>query len=63
MCLQAPEEFLDPLTQELMDDPVILPSSGHTVDRSSIMRHLLRFVVWALIDLYLVVDVLCIFQR
>lgn len=37
----APEEFLDPLTQELMDDPVILPSSGHTVDRSSIMRHLL----------------------
>ena len=42
--MQPPEEFLDPLTQELMVDPVILPTSGHTIDRSSIMRHLLRLL-------------------
>lgn len=37
----APEEFVDPLTQELMTDPVTLPTSGHVMDRSSIIRHLL----------------------
>lgn len=41
--MQPPEEFLDPLTQDIMVDPVILPTSGHTIDRSSIMRHLLRY--------------------
>ncbi|XP_022696423.1 ubiquitin conjugation factor E4 A-like isoform X2 [Varroa jacobsoni] len=37
----APEEFMDPLIFTLMTDPVILPSSGVTVDRNTIARHLL----------------------
>jgi len=36
-----PDEFLDPLTCNLMEDPVILPTSGHSVDRAVIARHLL----------------------
>eukprot|EP01113_Clastostelium_recurvatum_P014474 TRINITY_DN1788_c0_g1_i3.p1 TRINITY_DN1788_c0_g1~~TRINITY_DN1788_c0_g1_i3.p1 ORF type:complete len:1204 (-),score=380.22 TRINITY_DN1788_c0_g1_i3:63-3674(-) len=36
-----PEEFLDPILDTLMEDPVILPSSGQTVDRAIITRHLL----------------------
>lgn len=38
---EAPEEFLDPIMSTLMLDPVILPSSRKTVDRSTIARHLL----------------------
>lgn len=37
----APEEFLDPIMSTLMIDPVILPSSKVTVDRTTIARHLL----------------------
>lgn len=37
----APDDFMDPVTYTLMTDPVILPSSGVTVDRSVISRHLL----------------------
>ncbi|KAG4100271.1 ubiquitin elongating factor core-domain-containing protein [Neocallimastix lanati (nom. inval.)] len=37
----VPDEFLDPLLYTLMDDPVILPSSHITVDRSTIKSHLL----------------------
>lgn len=37
----APEEFLDPIMSTIMDDPVVLPSSGITLDRSTIARHLL----------------------
>lgn len=37
----APEEFLDPIMSTLMRDPVILPSSRTTVDRTTIARHLL----------------------
>lgn len=37
----VPEEFLDPLMCTLMVDPVILPSSGTRVDRSTIVTHLL----------------------
>jgi len=37
----APEEFLDELLSTFMKDPVDLPS-GHTVDRSTIMQHLLN---------------------
>ncbi|OQR76719.1 ubiquitin conjugation factor E4 A-like [Tropilaelaps mercedesae] len=37
----APDEFMDPLIFTLMTDPVILPSSGVTVDRNTIARHLL----------------------
>ncbi|KAK4166201.1 ubiquitin elongating factor core-domain-containing protein [Cladorrhinum sp. PSN259] len=36
----APPEFEDPIMGILMSDPVILPSK-HTVDRSTIMQHLL----------------------
>lgn len=39
--VDAPEEFLDPITASLMSDPVILPSSRVTVDRTTIARHLL----------------------
>eukprot|EP00698_Gefionella_okellyi_P019961 TRINITY_DN6206_c0_g1_i1.p1 TRINITY_DN6206_c0_g1~~TRINITY_DN6206_c0_g1_i1.p1 ORF type:complete len:1181 (-),score=261.12 TRINITY_DN6206_c0_g1_i1:1145-4687(-) len=37
----VPEEFLDPITCMVMEDPVLLPSSGHIMDRSVIARHLL----------------------
>ncbi|XP_062872395.1 ubiquitin conjugation factor E4 A isoform X2 [Trichomycterus rosablanca] len=37
----APDEFLDPIMSTLMLDPVLLPSSNVTVDRSTIARHLL----------------------
>lgn len=36
-----PDEFLDPIMSTLMMDPVILPSSKVTVDRTTIARHLL----------------------
>lgn len=39
----ACDEFLDPIMSTLMSDPVILPSSRVTVDRSTIARHLLRY--------------------
>jgi len=38
----APDEFLDPLTQEFMMDPVKLPTSGNIVDRATITQHLLN---------------------
>lgn len=38
----ACDEFLDPIMSTLMSDPVLLPSSRVTVDRSTIARHLLR---------------------
>lgn len=37
---EVPDEFLDPITATIMDDPVRLPS-GHAVDRAVISRHLL----------------------
>ncbi|XP_028165916.1 ubiquitin conjugation factor E4 A [Ostrinia nubilalis] len=37
----APEEFLDPIMSTIMMDPVVLPSSRTTVDRTTIARHLL----------------------
>lgn len=39
--MDPPDEFLDPIMSSLMMDPVILPSSRITVDRSTIARHLL----------------------
>lgn len=36
----APEHFLDPIMSTLMLDPVILPSSKQTVDRSTIARYI-----------------------
>lgn len=38
---EIPEEFLDPIMSTLMVDPVILPSSGISIDRATISRHLL----------------------
>ncbi|KAK7469287.1 Ubiquitin conjugation factor E4 [Stygiomarasmius scandens] len=38
---EIPDEFLDPLMFTVMKDPVILPSSKITVDRSTIKSHLL----------------------
>ncbi|KAH8114701.1 ubiquitin elongating factor core-domain-containing protein [Phellopilus nigrolimitatus] len=38
---EVPDEFLDPLMFTLMRDPVILPSSRVTIDRSTIKSHLL----------------------
>ncbi|XP_071484173.1 ubiquitin conjugation factor E4 A-like [Diadema antillarum] len=37
----APDEFVDPLTFTLMTDPVTLPTSGMSIDRATIARHLL----------------------
>ena len=37
---EVPDEFQDPITAELMSDPVKLPS-GNSVDRAVITRHLL----------------------
>ena len=39
---EAPEEFLDPLMMEVMDDPVKLPGSGTVCDRAVIAQHLLN---------------------
>lgn len=39
--VDPPDEFLDPIMSTLMTDPVILPSSHVTVDRTTISRHLL----------------------
>ncbi|KAL2013811.1 hypothetical protein VTN00DRAFT_1336 [Thermoascus crustaceus] len=38
---EIPDEFLDPLIYTLMEDPVILPSSRVSIDRSTIRSHLL----------------------
>ena len=42
LAAEAPDEFLDPIMGTLMTDPVTLPTSNQTVDRSVIARHLLR---------------------
>ena len=38
----APEEYLDPITADVMEDPVKLPSSGQVVDRFTIEQILLN---------------------
>jgi len=38
---EIPDEFLDPLMFTLMEDPIILPASKATMDRSTIRSHLL----------------------
>jgi ubiquitin conjugation factor E4 B len=38
----APDEFLDPLLCTLMRDPVLLPTSGTVIDRTTITQHLLN---------------------
>ncbi|CAG2108572.1 unnamed protein product [Medioppia subpectinata] len=39
---EVPNEYKDPVMDTLMEDPVILPTSGHIMDRSIIARHLLN---------------------
>ena len=41
LTLEAPEEFLDPIMSTMMMEPVLLPSSGKVVDRTTIAKHLL----------------------
>ncbi|KAG0210185.1 hypothetical protein BGX33_005091 [Mortierella sp. NVP41] len=38
---EIPDEFLDPLLYTLMEDPVLLPTSNISIDRSTIKSHLL----------------------
>jgi len=38
---EIPDEFLDPLMFTLMEDPVILPISKTSIDRSTVRSHLL----------------------
>lgn len=38
---EIPDEFLDPIMQTMMEDPVRLPTSGHIMERSVIARCLL----------------------
>ncbi|KAF8978431.1 hypothetical protein BGZ46_006476 [Entomortierella lignicola] len=38
---EIPDEFLDPLMYTLMEDPVLLPTSNISIDRSTIKSHLL----------------------
>jgi U-box domain len=39
--MEAPTEFLDPITSALMRDPVIMPASRQIIDRPTILRHLM----------------------
>ena len=45
----APFEFMDPLLDTLMRDPVKLPTSGTIVDRATIAQHLLNVDIGKLI--------------
>ncbi|CAL8071364.1 unnamed protein product [Calicophoron daubneyi] len=38
----APDDYVDPIMGNIMEDPVKLPTSGHIVDRKTIYRHLLN---------------------
>ncbi|ORM39590.1 Ubiquitin conjugation factor E4 B [Babesia sp. Xinjiang] len=38
---EMPEEFLDPIMNDIMEDPVLLPTSGIVMDRKNIERHLM----------------------
>ena len=39
---EIPEKFCDPISTDLMNDPVKLPSSGQILDRKTIKQHLLN---------------------
>lgn len=38
---EIPEEFVDPIMSSVMKDPVLLPTSGMVVDRTTILKHFL----------------------
>lgn len=42
LTIDAPDEFLDPLMCTFMKDPVLLPTSGTIIDRSTVTQHLLN---------------------
>ena len=42
---EVPEAFLDPVLGTVMNDPVTLPNSRVTLDRTTIIRHLLRYTI------------------
>ena len=41
----APDEFIDPILGTFMRQPIRLPSSGKIVDKTTIARHILRYVL------------------
>ncbi|KAF5153450.1 Ubiquitin elongating factor core family protein [Theileria parva strain Muguga] len=38
---EIPENYLDPIMMDIMEDPVLLPTSGKIMDRKNIERHLM----------------------
>lgn len=38
---EIPDEFMDPIMMDIMEDPVLLPTSGIIMDRKNIERHLM----------------------
>ena len=52
----VPEEFLDPLLGTVMNDPVILPNSQITLDRTTLVRHLLRYLHFSIV----IVNIYCV---
>jgi len=41
IALEMPIEFIDPIVNDIMVDPVKLPSSQNIIDRLTIKKHLL----------------------
>merc|ERR1719401_1979383 len=39
--ITIPDEFLDPIMSEIMEDPVLLPTSNNVMDRKVIERHIM----------------------
>merc|ERR1719254_70085 len=39
--ITIPDEFLDPIMSEIMEDPVLLPTSNNIMDRKVIERHIM----------------------
>merc|ERR1719181_17386 len=39
--LEIPDHFLDPIMQDIMEDPVLLPTSKTIMDRKVIERHIM----------------------
>lgn len=58
----APFEYMDPLLDTLMRDPVRLPTSGQIVDRSTISQHLLNNEIGKNIKIVIVKSMVDIFS-
>ncbi len=57
----APFEFMDPLLDTLMQDPVRLPTSGTIVDRATIAQHLLNVETGACVRNYPIIIIIIYF--